>query len=68
LQRLFLTETGLALETWRGRARMQQAVVALSAGASVTGTALEAGYQSASAFIAAFKRTFGTTPARYRAA
>jgi AraC-like DNA-binding protein len=67
LQRLFLAETGLALETWRGRARMQQAVVALSKGVSVTETALEAGYQSASAFIAAFKRTFGTTPARYRA-
>ena len=68
LQRLFLAETGLALESWRGRARMQQAVVALSGGASVTETALDAGYQSPSAFIAAFKRTFGVTPARYRAA
>ena len=68
LQRLFLAETGLPLETWRSRARMQQAVVALANGASVTVTALEAGYQSPSAFIAAFKRTFGTTPARYRGA
>jgi AraC-like DNA-binding protein len=34
----------------------------------VTQAALDAGYQSASAFIAAFKRAFGTTPARYRAA
>lgn len=68
LQRLFLAETTLPLEAWRGRARMQQAVVALSNGASVTETALDAGYQSASAFIAAFKRTFGVTPARYRAA
>lgn len=67
LQRLFLAETGLPLETWRGRARMQQAVVSLSAGASVTGAALDAGYQSPSAFIAAFKRTFGVTPARWRA-
>lgn len=67
LQRLFLKEAGLPLETWRARARMQQALVSLSAGASVTQTALDAGYQSPSAFIAAFKRTFGTTPARYRA-
>jgi AraC-like DNA-binding protein len=67
LQRLFLKEAGLPLEAWRARARMQQGVVSLSAGASVTQTALDAGYQSASAFIAAFKRAFGTTPARYRA-
>jgi AraC-like DNA-binding protein/quercetin dioxygenase-like cupin family protein len=66
LQRLFLAETGLSLETWRGRVRMQQAVVSLSAGAPVTEAALDAGYQSASAFIAAFKRAFGVTPARYR--
>jgi len=68
LQRLFLAQTGLPLETWRGRARMQKAVVSLSAGASVTAAALDAGYQSPSAFIAAFKRIFGVTPARYRAA
>jgi AraC-like DNA-binding protein len=66
LQRLFQAQTGLSLEAWRGRARMQQAVVSLSAGAPVTSTALDAGYQSASAFIAAFKRAFGVTPARYR--
>jgi AraC-like DNA-binding protein len=68
LQRLFLAETGLSLEAWRGRARMQQAVVSLSAGAPVTEAALDAGYQSASAFIAAFKRAFGVTPGRYRQA
>lgn len=66
LQRLFLAETHLSLETWRGRARMQQAVVSLSAGASVTAAGFDAGYQSPSAFIAAFKRTFGATPARWR--
>jgi AraC-like DNA-binding protein len=68
LQRLFLAQTGLSLEAWRGRARMQQAVVALSGGAPVTEAALEAGYQSPSAFIAAFKRAFGVTPGRYRPA
>lgn len=68
LQRLFLSQTGLSLEAWRTRVRMQQAVVSLSAGASVTEAALDAGYQGASAFIAAFRRSFGTTPARYRPA
>jgi AraC-like DNA-binding protein/quercetin dioxygenase-like cupin family protein len=68
LQRLFLAETGLSLDAWRARARMQQAVVSLSNGAPVTEAALECGYQSPSAFIAAFKRTFGSTPGRYRAA
>jgi AraC-like DNA-binding protein len=67
LQRLFLCETGLSLEAWRGRARMQQAVVSLSAGAPVTGAGLDAGYSSPSAFIAAFRKAFGVTPARWRA-
>jgi len=66
LQRLFLAETSLSLEAWRGRVRMQRAVVSLSSGAPVTTAALDAGYQSPSAFIAAFKRTFGVTPARWR--
>lgn len=67
LQRLFLKETGLPLEVWRARVRMQQGMVSLSGGAAVTEAALDAGYQSPSAFIAAFKRAFGVTPARYRA-
>jgi len=67
LQRLFQAETRLTLETWRARARMQQAVAALAGGAPVTATALEAGYASPSAFVAAFRRTFGVTPSRYRA-
>jgi AraC-like DNA-binding protein/quercetin dioxygenase-like cupin family protein len=66
LQRLFQAETNLSLEAWRMRARMQQAVVALSGGAPVTAAALDCGYQSPSAFIAAFRRAFGVTPARYR--
>lgn len=66
LQRLFLAQTALSLEAWRGRARMQQAVVSLSNGAPVTEAALDAGYQSPSAFIAAFKKAFGVTPARWR--
>lgn len=65
-QRLFQAETGLSLEAWRTRARMQHAIARLSDGASVTETALDCGYDSASAFITAFRRQFGRTPGRYR--
>jgi AraC-like DNA-binding protein len=67
LQRIFPAETGLTLEVWRQKARLIAAVAALSEGAPVGVAAADCGYQSPSAFIAAFKRQFGLTPARYRA-
>ncbi len=66
LQRLFPAETGLTLDAWRQKARLIWAVGQVSGGVSVTTTALECGYDSPSAFIAAFKRQFGVTPGRYR--
>ena len=68
LQRLFPAETGLTLEAWRQKARLIAAVAALSEGAPVGVTAADCGYESASAFVAAFKRHFGMTPGRYRPA
>jgi AraC-like DNA-binding protein len=68
LQRLFPTETGLTLEAWRQKARLITAAAALSGGAPVAVTAADCGYDSPSAFIAAFKRQFGVTPGRYRPA
>lgn len=64
LQRLFLTETGLRFGEWRQRLRLIHAAGALGDGASVTEAGLDAGYASTSAFIAAFRRRFGRTPAR----
>jgi AraC-like DNA-binding protein len=64
LQRLYLAETGLRFSEWRQRLRLLNAAGALSAGASVTEAGLDAGYASTSAFIAAFRRLFGRTPAR----
>lgn len=66
LQRLFLTETGLGFSEWRQRLRLVHAAGLLGSGASVTEAGLEAGYASTSAFIAAFRRLFGRTPARMR--
>ena len=65
LARLFVRETGLSFGAWRQRARMLRALVELAHGTPVTGVALDLGYDSPSAFIAAFKRDFGTTPGRY---
>jgi AraC-like DNA-binding protein len=42
-----------------------QALRLLAAGRPVTSVALDVGYESASAFIAMFKRTLGVTPHRY---
>lgn len=62
LARLFLRETGLTFREWRQRLRLLLALPALEAGESVTRVALEHGYDSPSAFIAAFRAAFGTTP------
>jgi AraC-like DNA-binding protein len=62
LMRLFKRETGLSFRGWRQRARLLSSLNALEAGASVTTTALACGYDSTSAFIAAFRGLFGVTP------
>jgi AraC-like DNA-binding protein len=66
LQRLFLDETGFGFSEWRQRLRLLHAATLLSEGVSVTEAGLEAGYASTSAFIAAFKKQLGRTPARMR--
>jgi AraC-like DNA-binding protein len=67
LQRLFLEETGFGFGEWRQRLRLLHAAALLGEGASVTDAGLEAGYASTSAFIAAFRKQLGRTPARMRA-
>ncbi len=63
--RLFVRETGLTFRQWRMRLRMLLSLTALEAGASVTTVALDCGYDSPSAFIAAFRRLFGKTPGEF---
>jgi AraC-like DNA-binding protein len=64
LERLFLDELGVSIGTWRQKARLIHASAALAEGASVTQAALDCGYGSVSAFIAAFRKQFGATPGR----
>jgi AraC-like DNA-binding protein/predicted enzyme related to lactoylglutathione lyase len=66
MQRLFLDETGLRFSEWRQRLRLIHAASLLAEGTSVTDAGLEAGYAGASAFIAAFRKRFGRTPARMK--
>jgi AraC-like DNA-binding protein/mannose-6-phosphate isomerase-like protein (cupin superfamily) len=65
LERLFQKETGMTFGKWRQQLRLLHALRLLAAGRSVTAASLAVGYDSASAFIAAFRKFFGTTPARY---
>jgi len=65
LERLFRRETGIPLGRWRQQARLLHALPLLARGDPVTTVALEVGYESPSAFIAAFTDAFGTTPGRY---
>lgn len=62
LMRLFQRETGLSFRNWRQRMRLLSSLALLEAGESVTQAALGCGYDSTSAYIAAFKQLFGATP------
>jgi AraC-like DNA-binding protein/mannose-6-phosphate isomerase-like protein (cupin superfamily) len=65
MERLFQKETGLTFGKWRQQLRLLHALRLLAAGRPVTAVALDVGYESASAFIAMFKRALGVTPYRY---
>ncbi|WP_441256827.1 helix-turn-helix domain-containing protein [Bradyrhizobium sp. 482_C4_N1_1] len=58
-------ETGFSFTEWRQRVRLMRALEMLADEIPVTTIALDLGYETVSAFIALFRRTFGTTPARY---
>ncbi|MDH0863844.1 helix-turn-helix transcriptional regulator [Mitsuaria sp. GD03876] len=67
LSRRFVLETGFNFSTWRQRVRLLRALELLAVGEPVTAIALTLGYATPTAFITLFKRTFGATPAAYRA-
>jgi AraC-like DNA-binding protein len=66
LQRCFSEETGLSIEAWRQKARLVVSASVLASGGSVTDAALSCGYDSPSAYIAAFRKQFGVTPGKFR--
>ena len=66
LVRHFRVETGLSVIEWRRRARIMRAVALLDDGTRVTAAALAVGYESVSAFSAAYRRLLGHAPAAGR--
>lgn len=65
LSRAFKRETGMSFRQWRQRSRLLSALPLLAAGERVTDVALACGYDSLSAFIAAFKALLGRSPTAY---
>jgi AraC-like DNA-binding protein/mannose-6-phosphate isomerase-like protein (cupin superfamily) len=62
LARLFAHEIGMSFGAWRRRVRLHNAIEEIVAGEPVGRTASRNGYNSASAFSAAFRRELGVTP------
>jgi AraC-like DNA-binding protein len=65
LARAFHAETGVSFCRWRTQLRLQAALPTLAEGGSVASASDRAGYESPSAFVAAFRRETGMTPAEY---
>jgi AraC-like DNA-binding protein len=65
LERRFRDETGMTLGRWRRHHALLDALERIAGGAPVKGAAAAAGYAAPSAFVAAFRAAFGTTPGRY---
>jgi AraC-like DNA-binding protein/quercetin dioxygenase-like cupin family protein len=65
LARAFLAGTGVNFGRWRTLLRVQTALHALADGEPVGNVARRVGYDSDSAFVQAFRRETGVTPAAY---
>lgn len=66
LSRLVRHETGISFKRWRTQIVMMTCLTDLYSGVSVGQLAFNAGYETTSAFIAAFKRVFGMTPMAFK--
>jgi AraC-like DNA-binding protein len=65
LSRVFIAETGLPFGRWRTLLRMRVALASLAAGQPVGNVSRDVGYESSSAFVAAFRKETGVTPSAY---
>ncbi|MFE3228724.1 AraC family transcriptional regulator [Nocardia sp. NPDC059228] len=65
LARGFLAETGITFGQWRTQVRLAASLPLLASGLPVARIATRVGYATPSAYIAAFHREVGVSPARY---
>jgi len=65
LARAFVDGAGLPFGRWRTLLRLQTALPMLARGDAVSRVACRVGYETPSAFVAAFRREIGVTPAAY---
>lgn len=66
LSRLFRQQTGLSFSLWRQQAKLVASLESVLAGGRIEMIAADFGYTNISAYIAAFRRHFGQTPAKFR--
>ena len=64
-ERQFFAETGMTPGRWRQHQAMLTGLESLAGGTAIKIVAAQSGYRTASAFIAAFRKIFGTTPGSY---
>ncbi|MTH97809.1 helix-turn-helix domain-containing protein [Roseibium sp. RKSG952] len=64
-ERRMKQETGLSYRTWCRQVKLFRAIELLALGRTVSDVSHKLGYEEPSAFVASFKKAFGTTPGRY---
>lgn len=67
MSRIFMQDFGMSWGIWRRQLLVTLALQRMAKGSSVQTVALSLGYESASSFIAMFKRTLGKPPGQYLA-
>jgi AraC-like DNA-binding protein len=67
MSRLFIHDIGMSWGDWKRQLLVTMALQRMANGSSVQNVALSLGYESASSFIAMFKRTLGKPPGQYLA-
>lgn len=65
LSRLFVHQTGLTFAAWRSELRLRHSLALLADGHPIATVAERVGYDSTSAFSAAFRRSLGRSPGAF---